>query len=337
MYFANRLTQPISILSKTIDSVIKENDLSLRVPVSQGGKDEVAQISGQLNKLLSAFSDILNNISQASGSIRNSSGQLSIAAKDTMEYTHQQQIETETLATSMNQMVASVNEIASNTENASSVAQSTDDLARTGSVSVNETQNMLQQLQDGLKGSTTVIHELSEDSDKISNILTVISEIAEQTNLLALNAAIEAARAGDQGRGFAVVADEVRTLAARTQDSTEQISGIIRGLQTRSSQAVTAIDENNHQAQSTFKKSEQALQALEVIAASSTRIRDLSMQVASAAEEQGLVANDINRSVVNIADTAQQSFRKAQEVDRASDVLEQLSEQLHQLSLQYRT
>ncbi|GAB3479745.1 methyl-accepting chemotaxis protein [Marinomonas epiphytica] len=335
-YFSKRLTQPIVNLNNTIDSVLTQNNLSLRATVNEHSNDEISKISSQLNKLLSAFSGILSEVLQASNSISDSSDRLSGAAKETMSRTNQQKIETESLATAMNEMVASVNEIASNTSLASLAAQETDSSARTGNDVVKSTQNMLRELQHGLESSSKVIHELSEDSDKISQILTVISDIAEQTNLLALNAAIEAARAGEQGRGFAVVADEVRTLAGRTQDSTEQVSQIIRGLQSRSSSAVLAINENNTQAEKTVKNSETAYVALQEIEKSSAQILDMNLQVASSAEEQGLVANDINKNVVSIDETAQLSLENARAVDEASKGLEKLSKKLQSLAKKYQ-
>jgi methyl-accepting chemotaxis protein len=335
-YFSHRLTKPVLKLSQTISQILTDKDLTLRAQTRPLDKDEVNEISTHFNSLLDAFAEVLQRLGSVSEAIKSTSQTLYSVAQETCESTNRQSAESDSLATAMNEMAATADDIAHNTEEARCAAGNTDEAAQQGKQTMVVTQTMLTELQAGLKQSSGVIDALSEDTLRISQILTVIREVAEQTNLLALNAAIEAARAGEQGRGFAVVADEVRTLAARTQNSTEQIDEIIRGLQQRSTEAVNAIHNNNHQAELTMEKATLAQVELEKIAEAAAHINSINIQVASAAEEQGSVANEINKNVLNIAEASQRSAASAQQVDEASTDLGQLSEELHELVKAYR-
>ena len=228
-----------------------------------------------------------------------------------MEGIMRQRNETEQVATAMNQMTASVHEVSRNAASGASVAQTTAVQSQKGSQVVQNTISGINTLADNVSRASDVIHELEKDSDSIGSVLDVIQGIAEQTNLLALNAAIEAARAGEQGRGFAVVADEVRSLASRTQDSTQEIQAIIEKLQARSKQAVTVMDEGQKQAQVSVELAQSAGEALAEISAGIEELDRVSTQIAVAAEQQGTVAEEINRNVVNINDVSVQNAETA--------------------------
>lgn len=235
---------------------------------------------------------------------------------------------TEQGATSINEMSATVNSVAGHTSEAATLARSASTEFVAGQEEVRKTQQSISSLALKVKEAAEVIHHLSEDGRQIGSVLDVIQSIAEQTNLLALNAAIEAARAGDQGRGFAVVADEVRNLAQRTQESTQQIKTVIEKMQQNSAQAVTVMDQGKTQAEASVEQSAKAGQSLTAINQSVNKISDMNLQIATAAEQQSVVANEINQNFTQITHSAMEAEQEASKITSACQDLEDLAKTL---------
>jgi methyl-accepting chemotaxis protein len=236
----------------------------------------------------------------------------------------------------MNQMSATVQEVASNAEQASASADDGNNAATDGNRVVGQTISAISNLASDVQTSADVIETLKGDSENIGTVLDVIKNIAEQTNLLALNAAIEAARAGEQGRGFAVVADEVRTLAQRTQESTTEIEGLVEALQSGAQQAVDVMGNSRDQAENTVSQARLAGESLDAITQSVETIVNMNTQIASAAEEQSATTEEINRSVINIQDIAEQTAAGAVQTAASSTELNNLGEQMRGLVAKFK-
>lgn len=251
--------------------------------------------------------------------------------------TVEQQAETDQIATAVNQMVASIQEVASNAQHAADAAGRADTETASGQRLVAHTSQSITALEGEIRQATQVIHELEGQSNEISKVLDVIRGIAEQTNLLALNAAIEAARAGEQGRGFAVVADEVRSLAARTQQSTTDIQSMISALQVqeRAQSAVTVMEQSSRQAHTSVAHAEEAATALDGIGQRVNEITDMNAQIATAVEQQGAVSEDINRSIINIRDAADTNVQTGQNNLQSAKSVAQLTSALSELAKQF--
>ena len=230
-----------------------------------------------------------------------------------------------------------VHDVASHTTDAADMAQLAMSEFKAGQAEVLKTQSSINALATKVADASLVINNLSDDSRQIGSVLEVIQGIAEQTNLLALNAAIEAARAGEQGRGFAVVADEVRNLARRTQDSTRQIQTVIEKMQASTSKAVSVMDEGQAQAQVSVEQARCAGESLNAINVSVTRISDMNTQIATAAEEQAMVANEINQNFNQITSSASRAEQEALKITTASKQLESLAKVLEKNVSQFKT
>ncbi|WP_434086336.1 methyl-accepting chemotaxis protein [Pseudomonas solani] len=233
-------------------------------------------------------------------------------------------------------MAATVQEVARNAEQASEAASSADRLSREGEVAVNDAVEQMDRLATEVGRSNEAVGRLKQESDKIGSVLDVIKSVAEQTNLLALNAAIEAARAGDAGRGFAVVADEVRGLAQRTQKSTEEIEELIAGLQSGTQQAASLMDTSRSLTESTVELTRRAGRRLGTIAQAVSTIQQMNQQIAAAAEQQGAVAEEINRSVINVRDISEQTASASEETAASSVELARLGNELQSMVSRFR-
>lgn len=311
-----------------------EGNLTHRLPVE--GKDELADLAVSFNAFVATIQDLVKQVAAATAQLAAASEQLSATSLETTQEVRRQQSETDQVATAMNEMTATVQDVARSASEAARSAQQTDEQASAGKDVVRLTIDSIQSLATEVEDAAGVIQRLSSHSEEIGKVLDVIRGIAEQTNLLALNAAIEAARAGEQGRGFAVVADEVRTLASRTQASTQEIQGMIEGLQGNAGKAVEAMEKGRVQARDSVEQAGRAGESLDAITAAVTNISDMNTQIASAAEEQTAVAEEINRNVANIGQSVDETARGSEQISRASEELARLAAELQNKVGQFR-
>ena len=313
---------------------LAKGDLTKKI--NMAGKDEFAWMCWEYTCARKGFTEVIKNIISGSTHLAAASEELSAITSQGSSGIVRQQSEIQQVATAMEEMSATVNEVAKNAVNAATAAQEADDQSKHGFTVVNDTVETIHSLADEVKRTAEVVEKLKEDCLKIGTVLDVIRDIAEQTNLLALNAAIEAARAGEHGRGFAVVADEVRTLASRTQQSTQEINGMIERLQAGANQAVIAMEKGREKANDSVEQSVKAGEALEAITTVVDRIKSMTMQIASAAEQQSTTTEEVNRSIVSISDVAEDAALGAQKTANSSDDLAKLAVELQEQVSQFK-
>ena len=306
---------------------IAEGDLS--VPVEH--KAALAELTGPMESMRQQLLDIISGVSEHSSELAHSADNMAAAAAQSSASLTQQQSETMQVATAMHEMTATIQEVASNIAGAAEAAEQANSETSTGRRVVNQTIEQIRTLSGQIGSAAETVQRLEQDSQAITAILDVILGIAEQTNLLALNAAIEAARAGEQGRGFAVVADEVRNLASRTQQSTKEINQMIEQLQVGSQQAVDMMNASCEQAQTAVDQASECGRALDTIASAVGRINDMSTQIASAAEEQSAVSEEINRNVTHINDMARETSEAARQTAETSEGQARIAVELSRL------
>lgn len=325
---ARAILTPINQLRAVMDQVRSKEDLTLRAAVN--GRDEVAFMASNFNRLLEDFQTIIREVLGSTDRLSTASEELSSITDQTSAAMREQLQETDQVATAVEEMSATVQEVASSTTHTARATEEAEQSAAHGKQVVGETTRGIAGLADEVKRAAAVVEQLAQESAEIGKVLDVINAIAEQTNLLALNAAIEAARAGEQGRGFAVVADEVRTLARRTQDATGEIEGMIGRLQGGAREAVTVMEVGRKRADQTVASAAAADSALDAINATVSTIHQMSQQIAAAAEEQGAVAQEVARNVGVIKQNADSTGESVHHIASASEELSQLAHHLHQ-------
>ena len=284
---------------------IAAGDLSATVEVTR--RDEIGQLMQAMQQMGAGLSTIVSGLQAGIEQLASSAQSLSAVTEQTNLEVSSQKEETEQVATAMNQMTATVHDVARNAEEAAQAAQTADGKVESGQQVVRQSMARIEQLADSAASASSSIESLSAEIQNIGTVLSVIKSVAEQTNLLALNAAIEAARAGEQGRGFAVVADEVRALAKRTQQSTEEIERLVSALRSAAQSSVQQIQNSGELVKLAVSDALQTESALGSIAAALSLIQQMNQQIAAAAEEQSSVAEEINRSVTSIRASADQS------------------------------
>ena len=305
--------------------------------VAYPGNDELRSVAQAFNHMGERFQSALHDVGRSAEQLAAASEETSVVTENTSESMRKQQNEISLVATAMNEMHATANEVAQSASLAADAAHHADEEALVGRDVSLQTIEAIESLASAVEHATGVIEALAKDSEEIGSVLDVIRSIAEQTNLLALNAAIEAARAGEAGRGFAVVADEVRTLASRTQNSTEEINNMVTRLQRGAVQAVEAMEAGRTEARAGVEQTLKTTACLESIVKAISTINDMNVQIASAAEEQSAVSEEITRSVVAIDDLTTETTDGAMQTTEASHEVARLASALQELLGRFKT
>lgn len=331
---AKSITRPISDISKVMELTAK-GDLTQRTNLNT--RDELGFLSGSIDTMLSSFANLISHLASSTSQLGSASAELAASAEQATSALRAQGDETDMLSTAMHEMTATVQEVARTANETSSAIDEVDEDARYGDKEVSETIQNIQILASEIEDAAKVIKKLELSTDDISRVLDEIEGISEQTNLLALNAAIEAARAGESGRGFAVVADEVRQLAQRTQSSTEQISSMNATLGKAAHEAVVVMERSQISAQESVVSANQAGNALQKIVQSMDKIRGMGIQVATATEQQGNVAEEMSYGLTSIVESSKQTQEGAQAVTASSEELSQMAAGLQNQISQFKT
>lgn len=313
---------------------IKKGDLTQKVVIP--GKSDFSWMAFELDSARKNVANLVHTLVGGVSQLNTASQNMEAISKETVDGVLKQQAETTQVATAMNEMTASVQEVARTASSAADAARNADNEAKSGKQVVMETMEAIDSLANEVEKAAQQLSSLEADIGNIGAIVDVIRGITEQTNLLALNAAIEAARAGEHGRGFAVVADEVRTLAARTQSSTHEIEEMVERLQQGAQVAVKVMNESRERARDSVEKASSAGAALDTITAMISTMDEMSAQISSAANEQSAVAEDINRGIVNISQVAEHTAEGARESSVAVETLSSLSSQLQEASAKFK-
>ena len=329
------ITNPVNDLAETMGKIERDSDLTLRVNAE--GADEIACTGRAFNAMLERFSSTLKQVGQATHDLTHVARDMVGVSTRTEQGVASQLNDTEHLASALQQLAATVQEVAQNTRAAANAASQADGEAKEGAVTATTALGAISAMSEQLGQAVRVIQVLDTDSRDIGKVIGLIREIAEQTNLLALNAAIEAARAGEQGRGFAVVADEVRTLAQRTQEATEEIENIIIKVQGRAKDAVSTIQTAEQKTASSVDSVEASAAALSTISSSVGVITQMNNQIANSSGEQSAVAENISQKVSGIANIARRASVDARETHTSSQRLADLANDLEHLVDQFRT
>ena len=327
VWLSRSILGPIKQFSKAMLHSAENKDLTVRSDITS--RCEIGEMANAFNTMMDEFESLLHKVIKSAQDVNSASIQLTDVTNQTANGAREQQIESEQVATAMNEMAATVADVAQHATHAADASANADEEASKGNDVVAQSVVGIENLASEVENTAVALSELEKESENIGTVLGVITGIAEQTNLLALNAAIEAARAGEQGRGFAVVADEVRTLASRSQESAEEIKAIIERLQARAKGAVKTMESGREQAQVSVESAKQAGDSLQAIVSAIATIRDMNLQIATAAEEQSAVAEEINQSVVKITSVAADTAAGAEQTSNTSATMSGISSELH--------
>jgi len=334
--FASVIVRPIRGVASGLEGIAQgEGDLTKSLEIR--GSDETAQLANWFNQFLAAIRNLIQSIGGAANKILATSQSSTRVSSDMAEAAGRQREAVDMVSTAFHEMVATANEVARSCSQAAESADSGQRQAREGQQQIDAAVTSVDRLSQEIESSAQSMQQLERDSNDIQSILGTIRSIAEQTNLLALNAAIEAARAGEQGRGFAVVADEVRALAKRTADSTAEIDGLLGNLAKRTSQVTQQMHASLEVSQQSVTRIGEARSSFGQIRESVDVIRDMNTQIATAAEEQHQVAEDINRHISQIHGDAQLVAELANSARLDSQSLAGLSNELDGLVRRFRT
>ena len=304
-------------------------DLTRRIAVEVG--TEAGMMAETFNRFIDGYEQTIARMKLNMGTLRSASDELADVSHHMSGSAEEQGNRVAEISTAIRQMSASFGEVVQMTNKAATLAQAAQQRSSEGEMVVNETIDLIEGLAREVDNNAQVISRLNEDSETINSIVDTIRGISEQTNLLALNAAIEAARAGEHGRGFAVVADEVRTLSMKTQEATNEIRGMIERLQDNTGSAVVAMENSKTITDETVAKAKRSGEALQAITQDVQEISDMNTQIATAAEQQSVVTDEIKLNMDAINDTVVLTSGNAVKTSQASERLTQITEEIHHL------
>lgn len=335
LWVALGVARPITRASNMLENIASgDADLTQTMPVDT--EDEVGKLAKSFNSFVGQLQSLITAIASNSNDVSAIANNLSASSNATQHNTEEQQQSVDMIAAAMNEMGATVSEIARNANETANAAKESATETFNSQQVVNSSIEGINSLFGKIQNASEVIQTLATDVGEISSILDVIRGISEQTNLLALNAAIEAARAGEQGRGFAVVADEVRTLAQRTQVSTEEISNMIQKLQSGAKNAVTAMDEGMETARSSVDYADKAGESLTSVTAAIEIITNLSIQVATATEEQNSAVDELNSHILNIKNMSDSTAIESKNINHQCKTLNDSSHDLSNMVSRFK-
>ncbi len=316
----SQLMKRLDVLRSNIDALSAgDADLTKRIDIK--GQDEVDQVGRSVNGFIGYLQNMMIDVSDATTQIHSEIGQLKQLSRSTNDALARHASETDQAVTAINEMSSTAESVAQSASDTAAYTQTANQNALSSKLVVDDASTSVRALVTEVESATAKVQAMEADAKRINNVLGVIGDIAGQTNLLALNAAIEAARAGEQGRGFAVVADEVRALAARTQQSTSEINEMLHHLQQAVGSAVQAMEQTKVSCQATADKTAQVTVGLDEMTNSVVHINDLSTQIATAAEEQSAVAEEINRNMVAVRHVVDELVESGVSVDRSTESL----------------
>ena len=330
---AHWLTRPLRRLAAHSKEMC---DNELAQWVYGGSLDEVAQVRLALHAVKLELNSVIARLNTATAELAAVAVETGESVGEVNQRVLQQQSEVQSLAAAMQEMASSVQEVAKNTADAAGAAQEAEDAARQGKREVEDSITMVKRVADEVNHAAETVEHLKTEGERITAVLDVIRGIAAQTNLLALNAAIEAARAGEQGRGFAVVADEVRALAQRTHQSTQEIQDMIARIQDGTQEAVRDMKASRERVLEGVTQSEQTGQSLEKIGAATVVISSMNTQIATTADEQNAVSEEIHKNLIHISDESKQNAGLCEKAQLQSQRLTRLADDLGRLVRQFQ-
>ena len=334
-FILNQIYKPLLRLKKAVLALSQgSGDLTRRLDVH--GEDDLAQISQGFNLFSENLQKMMLQIADASRNISSNIEQLGQTAKENEHMLLSHSSETEQVVTAITEMSESARTVAESVTQSTNITDSASKEAKQSIIIVNNAVDTVSSLVSDVDQMSERIANMNKDAIKISEVLTVIGAISEQTNLLALNAAIEAARAGEQGRGFAVVADEVRALAARTQNSTTEISDMLAKLLEGTDSVVAAMNKTKMQCQTTADKTSEVSGSLNMMGNSVTEIDDLSTQIAAATEQQSTVAEELSRNMLAIRDIVESLVVSGRQTVSATESLSSSNHELDRLVANFK-
>jgi methyl-accepting chemotaxis protein len=335
LFIGNKITTPLRHVVAALNDIANgEGDLTQRLTIES--QDEVGDVSKAFNHFVERIQELVAQVGNVSQRIFTETESLTRISGQYTRQMLEHSKETEQVASAVNEMSATAQSVASSASNAANATSEAAQNSEEASNVVNTAIGSINSLVKEVDSASSVITMLAQETAKIGSVVDVIRGIAEQTNLLALNAAIEAARAGDQGRGFAVVADEVRALAGRTQQSTQQINSMLQTLQQGVRQAVDAMDGSQQHSQETVAETARIEQSLSTVNHAVAMINDMNLQIATAAEEQHAVTEEISRNLENIQHIVQELSSAAVKSEQATEEMASSGKALQDLVKQFR-